>query len=209
MTQTRIHPETGQVLSRSSRQQTVSVGSLARTVEVPGWYPDDDSDSIHSGADLQALNDAYKELRAAYAARVKSVRKKLRLTQEEAGRIIGGGRRAFQKYESGTTPPSDAAVGSGDTRPTSGRGGNLEVDPLRVPRQCHCQRGCLSRAACGGSQGHQEGLCREMTTTGSTRLGCTVRAGEPMKTLTKHLPWACVAPLLGYCRTTEIRSGDT
>lgn len=111
MTQTRIHPETGQVLSRSSRQQTVSVGSLARTVEVPGWYPDDDSDSIHSGADLQALNDAYKELRAAYAARVKSVRKKLRLTQEEAGRIIGGGRRAFQKYESGTTPPSDAAVG--------------------------------------------------------------------------------------------------
>lgn len=111
MTQTRTHPETGQVLSRSFRQQTVSAGSLSRTVEVPGWYPEDDSDSIHSGADLQALNEAYKELRAAYAARVKAVRKKLRLTQEEAGRIIGGGRRAFQKYESGTTPPSDAAVG--------------------------------------------------------------------------------------------------
>lgn len=111
MTQTRIHPETGQVLSRSSRHQTVSVGSLSRTVEVPGWYPEDDSDSIHSGADLQALNEAYKELRSAYAARVKAVRKKLRLTQEEAGRIIGGGRRAFQKYESGSTPPSDAAVG--------------------------------------------------------------------------------------------------
>lgn len=111
MTQTRIHPETGQVLSRSFRDQTVSVGSLSRTIEVPGWYSDDDSDSIHSGADLQTLNDTYKELRVAYAARVKAVRKKLRLTQEEAGRIIGGGRRAFQKYESGTTPPSDAAVG--------------------------------------------------------------------------------------------------
>jgi len=37
--------------------------------------------------------------------------KRLNLTQEEAGRIIGGGRRAFQKYESGATPPSDAAVG--------------------------------------------------------------------------------------------------
>ena len=47
----------------------------------------------------------------ACAARVKAVRKKLRLTQEEAGRIIGGGRRAFQKYESGTTPPCDAAAG--------------------------------------------------------------------------------------------------
>ena len=111
MTQTRIHPETGQVLSRSFRDQTVNVGSLSRTVEVPGWYPSDGSDSIHSGADLQTLNDTYKELRVAYAARVKAVRKKLRLTQEEAGRIIGGGRRAFQKYESGTTPPSDAAVG--------------------------------------------------------------------------------------------------
>lgn len=111
MTQTRIHPETGQILRRLVRPQVVSAGSLSRTVEVPGWYPDDDGDSIHSGADLQALNEAYKELRAAYAARVRAVRKKLGLTQEEAGRIIGGGRRAFQKYESGATPPSDAAVG--------------------------------------------------------------------------------------------------
>lgn len=111
MTQTRIHPETGKVLSRAVRPQTVSVGSLSHTIDVPGWYPEDDSDSIHSGVDLKLLNGAYQELRASYAARVKSVRKKLRLTQEEAGRIIGGGRRAFQKYESGATPPSEAAVG--------------------------------------------------------------------------------------------------
>ena len=111
MTQTRIHPETGKVLSRTVRQQAVSVGSLSRTVGIPGWYPEDDSDSIHSGIDLKLLNAAYEELRDAYAARVKSVRKKLRLTQEEAGWIIGGGRRAFQKYESGATPPSEAAVG--------------------------------------------------------------------------------------------------
>lgn len=111
MTESRIHPETGKRLTRSVREQAVAFGSLIETVQVPGWYPDDDSDSIHSGADLKALDAAYAELRAAYAARVKSVRKKLRLTQEEAGRIIGGGRRAFQKYESGTTPPSEAAVG--------------------------------------------------------------------------------------------------
>lgn len=111
MTQTRIHPETGQILRRDARVQTVSVGSMSREVEVPGWYPEDDSDSIHSGAELQALDQAHLELRTAYAARVKAVRKKLGLTQEEAGRIIGGGRRAFQKYESGATPPSEAAVG--------------------------------------------------------------------------------------------------
>jgi HTH-type transcriptional regulator/antitoxin MqsA len=111
VTETRIHPETGKVLRRDVRQQTVSVGSLSRVVDVPGWYPDDDGDSIHSGADLKASNQAFLDLRAAYAERVRDVRKRLKLTQEEAGRIIGGGRRAFQKYESGLTPPSDAAVG--------------------------------------------------------------------------------------------------
>jgi HTH-type transcriptional regulator/antitoxin MqsA len=84
---------------------------MSRVVEVPGWYPDDESDSIHSGADLKASDEAFRDLRTAYARRVKSVRISLKLTQEEAGRIIGGGRRAFQKYESGKTPPSDAAVG--------------------------------------------------------------------------------------------------
>lgn len=111
MSETRIHPETGKELRRGVRQQTVVVGSLARTIDVPGWYPDDDSDAIHSGADLKASNEAFKALREEYATRVKSVRKKLGLTQEEAGVIIGGGKRAFQKYESGRTPPSDAAVG--------------------------------------------------------------------------------------------------
>ncbi len=111
MGQTRIHPKTGDVLRRDARMQTLSVGSLAREVEVPGWYPEGDGDSIHSGAELQTIDQAYIELRAAYAARVKAVRKKLGLTQEEAGRIIGGGRRAFQKYERGTMQPSEAAVG--------------------------------------------------------------------------------------------------
>ena len=111
MTDTRVHPETGKVLRRDVRSQTVSVGSMSRIVDVPGWYPDDDSDSIHSGADLKTSDEAFQELRAAYAAHVKAVRKRLKLTQEEAGRIIGGGCRAFQKYESGATPPSDAAVG--------------------------------------------------------------------------------------------------
>jgi HTH-type transcriptional regulator/antitoxin MqsA len=111
MTETRVHPETGKVLRREVRRQSVTVGSMSRIVDVPGWYPDDDSDSIHGGGDLSASDEAFRALRAAYAAHVKAVRKRLNLTQEEAGRIIGGGRRAFQKYESGVTPPSDAAVG--------------------------------------------------------------------------------------------------
>lgn len=111
MTETRIHPETGQILRRDVRSQTVTFGSMARVVDVPGWYPEDDSDSIHSGRDLAESDRAFQELKAAYAAHVRKIRKRLKLTQEEAGRLIGGGRRAFQKYESGVMPPSDAAVG--------------------------------------------------------------------------------------------------
>jgi HTH-type transcriptional regulator/antitoxin MqsA len=111
MTKTRIHPETGKTLRRGVRPQTVKFGSMTRIVEAPGWYPDDDSDSIHSGADLAESDRAFQELKAEYAAHVRKVRKRLKLTQEEAGHLIGGGRRAFQKYESGIMPPSDAAVG--------------------------------------------------------------------------------------------------
>lgn len=111
MTKTRVHPETGKILRRGVRSQAVTFGSMTRVIEVPGWYPDDDSDSVHSGADLVESNRVFQELKVAYAAHVRKVRKRLKLTQEEAGRLIGGGRRAFQKYESGVMPPSDAAVG--------------------------------------------------------------------------------------------------
>lgn len=111
MTETRIHPVTGAVLRRDVRPQMIRAGSLSQVVDIPGWYPDDDGDAIHSGVDLQPSNEVFKSLRSAYAARVKAVRRKLKLTQEEAGTIIGGGKRAFQKYESGKLAPSEAAVG--------------------------------------------------------------------------------------------------
>ncbi|MBC7985317.1 MAG: type II toxin-antitoxin system MqsA family antitoxin [Sphingomonadaceae bacterium] len=111
MTKTRIHPDTGKTLRREVRPETIRFGSLTRTVDVPGWYPDDDGDAIHSGADLAESDRVYRELRTQYASRVRSVRKRLKLTQQEAGAIIGGGKRAFQKYESGAMAPSDAAVG--------------------------------------------------------------------------------------------------
>ena len=111
MEETRIHPVTGKTLRRDVRRQTVRFGSKSRTLDVPGWYPEDDSDSIHVGVDLAELDRVYHELRDEYAQHVRATRKRLKLSQEEAGRIIGGGKRAFQKYESGATPPSDAAVG--------------------------------------------------------------------------------------------------
>jgi HTH-type transcriptional regulator/antitoxin MqsA len=111
MTEVRIHPETGKPLRRGVRAQAIRFGAFARSVDVHGWYPDDDSDALFSGTDLAESDRVYQELKAAYAAHVRRVRKQLGLTQEEAGRLIGGGRRAFQKYESGLMAPSDAAIG--------------------------------------------------------------------------------------------------
>lgn len=112
MSDTRVHPETGKILQRDIRPQVVRYGSFARIVQVAGWYPDDDSDAIHTGGDLAESDQLFQELRTAYGEHVRRIRKdKLKLTQEEAGHLIGGGRRAFQKYESGATPPSDAAIG--------------------------------------------------------------------------------------------------
>ena len=43
-------------------------------------------------------------------ARIRAIRKRLNLTQEEAGKLLGGGARAFTKYESGTMRPRAAAI---------------------------------------------------------------------------------------------------
>lgn len=42
---------------------------------------------------------------------IRAIRESLGLTQEEAGRVLGGGPRAFGKYESGSVKPSSAFVG--------------------------------------------------------------------------------------------------
>ena len=106
-------PETGRILRRGKRTLTARFGGMRQSVEVAGWYSDDanDDNGVLQGSDLANWTKAGLELRTQYGARIRKIRKKLGLTQEEAGRIIGGGKRAFQKYESGKMPPSDAAIG--------------------------------------------------------------------------------------------------
>lgn len=111
MEDTRIHPETGETLMRQVRTQRVTFGSLSRDVAVPGWYPEGEGDSLHLGKDLAEKEAVYQQLRKDYGARVRMIRKMLKLTQEGAGQIVGGGRRAFQKYEAGIMAPSVAAIG--------------------------------------------------------------------------------------------------
>ena len=110
---TRIHPETGEKLERGIRPLLITYKGLDETVDMPGWYPKDNDDGIFSKEDRKVYGKALRRLKARYEKlllpeEIKSVRNQLRLSQEEAGARIGGGPRAFQKYERGDVLPSRA-----------------------------------------------------------------------------------------------------
>jgi HTH-type transcriptional regulator/antitoxin MqsA len=106
MTDTRIHPDTGAILRRGIQRRKLDYKGVEREFDLPGWWPADDGDGILDAADLKVVDKAYQELRAEAAeqlkaAEVRRIRTRLKLSQRRAGEILGGGPRAFQKYESG------------------------------------------------------------------------------------------------------------
>ncbi len=109
----RICPETGAEMHRGTRSMTIHYKGHSKAFEMPGWYVDGVEGGIHDGRDLKVSDRALNELKAEVEmlplpGEVRSIRKKLNLTQKDAGLIIGGGPRAFQKYESGDTLVSKA-----------------------------------------------------------------------------------------------------
>ena len=107
MSETRIHPETGEKLSRDVRPFTVRHGGRERVVQLPGWYPvKKGAEGVHIGADMDVVDRTLVELKAEVQGvlkpdEVRAIRLRLKLSQRKAGEILGGGPRAFQKYESG------------------------------------------------------------------------------------------------------------
>jgi HTH-type transcriptional regulator / antitoxin MqsA len=109
----RVSPETGAPMHRDVRPMTLSYKGGTITFGMPGWYSDSSEESIHSGADLRVSDRKLNLLKARAEGllepvEIRRIRKKLRLTQEQAGITIGGGPRAFQKYEAGDLLPSRA-----------------------------------------------------------------------------------------------------
>lgn len=105
MAKTKIHPATGEKLSRDVRPFTVRYGGQSKTVKLPGWYPKGSGESLHVGRDMAAADRALDELKRKAGdlkpENVRAVRMRLKLSQRKAGEVLGGGPRAFQKYESG------------------------------------------------------------------------------------------------------------
>jgi HTH-type transcriptional regulator/antitoxin MqsA len=108
-----VCPETGAPMHRDVRPMTLTYKDQSITFDMPGWYCDKSAESIHSGEDMK-ISDRMLNLLKARTERllepeeIRRIRKKLRLSQETAGTLIGGGPRAFQKYESGDLLPSRA-----------------------------------------------------------------------------------------------------
>jgi HTH-type transcriptional regulator/antitoxin MqsA len=103
-------------MQRAVRPMTLDYKGAQITFDMPGWYCDASDESIHTGEDMKVSDRALNRLKAATEGlplpeEIKRIRTKLGLTQEAAGELIGGGPRAFQKYEAGDLLPS-RAIGS-------------------------------------------------------------------------------------------------
>ncbi len=106
MSETRIHPTTGAKLKRDTRPFTVRYREGERIVQLPGWYPARRGESLHVGNDMAIVDKALAELKAESQGvlkpdEVRAIRLRLKLSQRKASELLGGGPRAFQKYESG------------------------------------------------------------------------------------------------------------
>ena len=100
-------------MHRDTRPMTIAYKSETTTVDMPGWYCDASGESIHDGSDMKVSDRALTALKAKVEGRldphgVRRIRRKLGLSQKDAGRLIGGGPNAFQKYESGEILASGA-----------------------------------------------------------------------------------------------------
>jgi HTH-type transcriptional regulator/antitoxin MqsA len=98
-------------MHRDVRPTTLAYKGERLTFDMPGWYCDQSEESIHTGEDMKVSDRMLNRLKVRSEGllspeEIRRVRKKLRLSQKAAGLVIGGGSRAFQKYESGDLLPS-------------------------------------------------------------------------------------------------------
>lgn len=108
-----VCPKTGAPMHRDVRPMTLTYKDEKITFDMPGWYCEQSDESIHTGEDMKISDRMLNLLKARSEGlleplEIRRIRKKLHLTQEVAGLVVGGGPRAFQKYESGDLLPSRA-----------------------------------------------------------------------------------------------------
>ncbi len=110
-TKTQPCPECGGTMKFGSRIRPLKYRDLEDKVRVTGWWCESCGEGILTGDDLRKYSRALQDLKAKAEqvlppAEVAAIREKLGLSQRKAGELLGGGPRAFQKYEAGSQTPS-------------------------------------------------------------------------------------------------------
>ncbi len=106
-------PVCGGHAHRDTRPRVVAYKDASITIDQPAWYCDACDEAVMTGADSNLASEFFDLLRSKVDATlssvaVKAVRESLGLSQRRASLLLGGGRNAFQKYESGETHVSAA-----------------------------------------------------------------------------------------------------
>ena len=68
--ETRIHPETGEILRRDIRPIEYEYKGEKIVVNMPGWYPSEGDDGIFTQEDMKIYGKALRILKARYAEKI-------------------------------------------------------------------------------------------------------------------------------------------
>jgi HTH-type transcriptional regulator / antitoxin MqsA len=103
---TQACPECGGLMRYERHDDVLEHAGRKRTIKTLGWWCTKCGEAILTGDALVKHERAFLQLKASADGvlgprEVVKVREALGLSQRKAGEILGGGPRAFQKYESG------------------------------------------------------------------------------------------------------------
>jgi HTH-type transcriptional regulator/antitoxin MqsA len=104
---TRSCPACGGTAVRETRPRTIRYKRRSVQIQQPAWWCTDCGEGILDSKDAAVADVAFATLKARVEgvlppADITRIRKTLWLSQRQAGKILGGGARAFQRYESGS-----------------------------------------------------------------------------------------------------------
>ena len=106
-------PVCGERLVRGVKPQTYKYKEAEAVLNIAGQYCTKCGEGVLEGADLRASELGYAEFKARHDGvlspnEVGRIREHLALSQQDAGRLLGGGKMMFSKYENGRAAPSVA-----------------------------------------------------------------------------------------------------
>ena len=99
-------PACGGGMVRETRRRTIRYKKHSVEIDQPAWWCRDCDEGVLDSKDTVVADRAFATLKAKAEgvldpATIERIRARLKLTQRKAGKILGGGARAFQRYESG------------------------------------------------------------------------------------------------------------